>query len=313
MKIGFFSKIIDNFGDAGFTIRLATSMTEITKSENITIYTDYKDLFYKLIPETKIKIKNIDEYEDKNDFIFFMFQHIPSQKIINKINKSTKKAFIIDYFTPETWADEANDTNSFVNGLNIPVEFIVPGLTKKSAGILNYPLYEKTNKVKNNIYLYTPEKIMNYIENGIIWGYKKDTTIKRMPFLPQKIFDSYIYGAKYNWIRGEDSLQLALNSGKPFFWEAYKQKDKIHHLKVKAYLDFIDKFMNNNDNMKNHYHRIIQYLNDIEVIEKQDFIKSYMYFEKEYNKLLSTFQNIKNHFQNKTNLQNFLIKKVTFL
>lgn len=312
MKIGFFSKIIDNFGDAGFTIRLATSISEITGPENITIYTDYKDLFYKLIPETKLNIKNMYEYEDKNDIIFFMFQYIPSKKTIDKINKTAKKAYIIDYFTPENWADEANNTKAFVNGLNISVEFIVPGLSENSGGILDFPLTNKTEKTTNNVYLYTPTKILDILKTGTIWGYKNKIHLKKMPFLPQKVFDSYLLGAKYNWIRGEDSFQLALNSGIPFFWEAYKQKDNIHHTKVKAFLNFISNFFEN-DILKQKYFKTTYYINDIENISIKEITLAYNFFEENYEELKKTFELIKTHFKNKTNLQNFLIKKVTFL
>ncbi|MGM0640882.1 MAG: elongation factor P maturation arginine rhamnosyltransferase EarP [Thermotogota bacterium] len=313
MKLAFFSKIIDNFGDAGFTIRLASAMSEFTTPEKITIYTDYKDLFYKLIPNTKLKIKNINEYDEKNDIIFFMFQYIPDQNILKKINKSATKAFIIDYFTTEDWASEANNRISFINGLKIPVEFIVPGLTQKSAGVLNYPINKSINKTKNNVYLYTPEKVLKTLKTGTIWGYKEDTNLEKMPFLPQKEFDSYVYGAKYNWIRGEDSFQLALNSGIPFFWEAYKQKNNIHHLKVNAFLDYINPFFEKYSKIKINYQKIINYLNDIEELSENDLHKILIYFEENYGIFMYVFENIKTHLQNKTNLQSFLIKKVTFL
>jgi len=312
MNLSFFSKIIDNYGDAGFTIRLATAMYKKLNPENITIYTDYKDLFYKLIPETQIMIKDIGDYDEKHDFVFFMFQCTPDDYILKKIEKSSKKAFIIDYFTPEKWAGDANNTTGFINGLSIPVEFIVPGLHKKSGGVLDYPLNKKINKTTNNIYLYSPEKITDVIQKGTIWSFKKETHLKKMPFLPQKDFDSYIHGAKYNWIRGEDSFQVALNSGIPFFWEAYKQKDYIHHLKVKAFLDFISTFFND-IKMKNDYFKIINYLNDIETIDIMELKSIYKNFEDNYSELRNVFESIKTHFQNKTNLQDFLIKKVTFL
>jgi hypothetical protein len=312
MKLGIFSKIIDNFGDAGFTIRLATSLTKKINPKDITIYTDYTNLFNKMVPDTEINIKNFDEYNQKNDVIFFMFQHIPDQKIINKINETSKEAFIIDYFTTEKWADDANDKISFVNGLKIPVKFIVPGLSKHSGGILDFPLTDKTIKTKNNVYLYTPEKVLDVLEKGTIWGYKKETSLKKMPFLPQKDFDSYLLGAKYNWIRGEDSFQLALNSGIPFFWEAYKQNDDIHHKKVNAFLEFSSKFFSNKD-LKQKYFKFSNYLNDIESLNHEEKKSIYDFFEKNYDELKGTFELIKTHFKNKTNLQDFLIKKVTFL
>jgi len=312
MKLGIFSTIIDNFGDAGFTIRLAKAMTKIITPKDITIYTDYVDLFYKMVPDTEINIKNFKDYNDKNDIIFFMFQHIPDQNTLNKINKSSKKALIIDYFTTEKWADEANDKMSFVNGLKISVEYIVPGLSDNSAGILNFPLTSTTKKTKNNVYLYSPEKVLKILKLGTIWGYKKETNLKKMPFLPQKEFDSYLLGAKYNWIRGEDSFQLALNSGIPFFWEAYKQKDSIHHTKVKAFIEFISPFFKN-ESLKQKYIKMTNYLNDIEKIDLKELEPIYDFYEENYTALKEAFECIKLHFKNKTNLQDFLIKKVTFL
>jgi hypothetical protein len=312
MKLAIFSTIIDNFGDAGFTIRLATSLTKKINPKDITIYTDYVKLFHKMVPDTELNIKSFDEYNEINDIIFFMFQHIPDQKIINKMNEISKKAYIIDYFTPEKWANDANDKISFVNGLKIPVKFIVPGLSEHSGGILDFPLTNKKEKTTNNVYLYTPEKVLDILKKGTIWGYKNKTHLKKMPFLPQKVFDSYLVGAKYNWIRGEDSFQMALNSGIPFFWEAYKQKDNIHHKKVNAFLEFISIFFTNND-MKQKYFKFTNYLNDIESLNHEEKKSIYDFFEKNYDELEGTFQLIKSHFKNKTNLQDLLIKKVTFL
>jgi hypothetical protein len=65
--------------------------------------------------------------------------------------------------------------------------------------------------------------------------------------------------------------------------------------------------------MKQKYFKFTNYLNDIESLNHEEKKSIYDFFEKNYDELEGTFQLIKSHFKNKTNLQDLLIKKVTFL
>ncbi|HMD69001.1 MAG TPA: elongation factor P maturation arginine rhamnosyltransferase EarP, partial [Chitinivibrionales bacterium] len=58
-----------------------------------------------------------------------------------------------------------------------------------------------------------------------------------MSFLPQHRFDTLLCLADFNLVRGEDSLVRAIFAEKPFVWNAYIQKEKLHLVKVRAFCD----------------------------------------------------------------------------
>ncbi|PWJ95845.1 hypothetical protein C7380_10322 [Oceanotoga teriensis] len=310
--IDIFVTVIDNYGDAGYTIRLASALQK-TYQQKVRVITDYKKIFYDINDEIDfeiLEIKDITNYRS-SEKIVFMFQYFPNEDYIKIINKYSKICVTIDYFTPEKWAINSNNTMSYHHGLNIKNTFLVPGLYKETAGILNYSFFTSKIKGYHNVYMYTPEKV-NFLNDPItLWGKKiKKENIKNMDISPQRIFDNYIYGAKYNWIRGEDSLQLALNSGIPFFWEAYKQKNQIHHLKVEAFLHFIKSFFEE-EYLYNSYSLMIKYLNDYKI--KQSIIQEYKNIDKNYNSLQKTFKKLKNYFQITSSLQENLIQKLEII
>jgi len=307
--IDIFTTVIDNFGDAGYSLRLAKYLNE--NYEKTRILTDNKEIFFQL--DDQILFDVIEMIDLKDDYkssekIIFMFQFFPEKIFLKSINKNKSKCITIDYFTPEKWAVDSNNTQAYHKEIKTKNIFLVPGIYEKSAGILKYIQTEDKKNNFHNIYLYSPEKICAFLKEEIIlWGNKDilATNIKKMPILPQKYFDSYLIGAKFNWIRGEDSFQLALNSGIPFFWEAYKQKNKVHHLKVTAYLNFMKNFFDSKE-IYNNYKNIILYLNDYDL--KIDFEKNFMFLEREYIKLQKVFISLKEYFQKIKSLQENLIE-----
>ena len=307
MKIDIFCTVIDNFGDAGYTLRMAMALKELNPLFELRVYTDYKELFLKLKPKFITGIDFFDFKEVKKykpaDVCIGMFQYFPNESFIKKINTYSNKFVIIDYFTPEPWADEVNGSNCLHNGLSIPCEFYVPGLSNKSLGVLTYTSATKKNEVNNNIYLYKPEKIKELIDfrDSVLWSGNIDK-IKKMNFKTQDIFDSYVLGAKYNWIRGEDSFQLALWSGNPFFWEAYPQKNKIKNLKITAFLDFMKPFLNE---FYQSYSNITLYLNDL---KETNVKESYSFIDSNYKNFKSKFSKLNQYFLNRKSFQKNLIK-----
>lgn len=71
------------------------------------------------------------------------------------------------------------------------------------------------------------------------WG--GNLTAKRLalPHLPQTEFDHLLWASDLNLVRGEDSLVRALWAGQPFVWQIYPQDDDAHHLKLEAFLDWL--------------------------------------------------------------------------
>jgi uncharacterized repeat protein (TIGR03837 family) len=71
-----------------------------------------------------------------------------------------------------------------------------------------------------------------------------DPTLQRarltmLPTLPQPAFDQLLWASDLNLVRGEDSLVRAIWAGQPFVWHIYPQHDNAHHVKLAAFLDWL--------------------------------------------------------------------------
>lgn len=60
-----------------------------------------------------------------------------------------------------------------------------------------------------------------------------------LPHVPQAEFDHLLWASDLNLVRGEDSLVRALWAGQAFVWNIYPQHDDAHHLKLEAFLDWL--------------------------------------------------------------------------
>lgn len=56
-------------------------------------------------------------------------------------------------------------------------------------------------------------------------------------FFSQEEYDKIISAVDFNFTRGEDSIVRAITVGKPFLWHIYLQDDKVHMIKLRAFLD----------------------------------------------------------------------------
>lgn len=65
------------------------------------------------------------------------------------------------------------------------------------------------------------------------------TILHALPYLPQTEFDHLLWASDWNLVRGEDSLVRALWAGQAFVWHIYPQDDDAHHLKLAAFLDWL--------------------------------------------------------------------------
>jgi uncharacterized repeat protein (TIGR03837 family) len=61
-------------------------------------------------------------------------------------------------------------------------------------------------------------------------------TVRVMPFVAQPDYDKLLWACDLNFVRGEDSFVRAQWAGKPFIWHIYPQDKKLHHVKLRAFL-----------------------------------------------------------------------------
>lgn len=71
-------------------------------------------------------------------------------------------------------------------------------------------------------------------------GQASALSISYLPHLDQPDFDHLLWACDLNFVRGEDSLVRALWAGAPLVWQIYAQDDDAHHVKLDAWLDWLE-------------------------------------------------------------------------
>jgi len=71
-------------------------------------------------------------------------------------------------------------------------------------------------------------------------GQASALSISYLPHLDQPDFDHLLWACDLNFVRGEDSLVRALWAGAPLVWQIYAQDDNAHHVKLDAWLDWLE-------------------------------------------------------------------------
>ena len=94
-------------------------------------------------------------------------------------------------------------------------------------------------------------RIRIYAANGISLNCVIESCLKyhnpfeliKLPYLTQTQWDALLTLTDFNFIRGEDSFARACLTGKPFIWHAYPQEEEVQIIKVKAFLDRLEPYM----------------------------------------------------------------------
>lgn len=84
-------------------------------------------------------------------------------------------------------------------------------------------------------------------------------------FFSQEEYDKIISAVDFNFTRGEDSIVRAITVGKPFLWHIYLQDDKVHMIKLRAFLDrFLESVNLNNEERQviKKYFKLLEDYND---------------------------------------------------
>jgi len=317
-NIDIFCSVIDNFGDAGYTLRVAASFKNQYRNSLINIYTDCTELFFKLMPKEgspQINVFSMDSSSDyhASEVVLGMFQFFPDERYIDFINRESKLFIGVDYFTPELWAKDIKALPLMHQGLRIKTLFFVPNVHAESSGILRFswksqglPTDVLYPRYISNAYLYDYGPVEKLLPQESVFNWKINTQNR---FFTQEEFDEILYSSKYNWIRGEDSFSLALWSGIPFFWQAYKQKETRHFKKVWAFNEFIKPFFED----AQMYKRYVNVVNTLNGIYNNDVTDDFLYIDKKYGQLKDVFEKMKEYFLKQKTLQQNLMENIEYL
>jgi uncharacterized repeat protein (TIGR03837 family) len=271
MRIGIICKVIDNYGDAGFSLRLAKALAKL--SHEIILLHNAPMIMQALYPSNDFSnLQLIDarewspEYKTNNslDLILEPFG-TSSEQTNHRFDLILKQSFpktpwlLIEYLSSEQWIEDFHLNHSIDTKTEHLTTFFYPGFTSKTGGIIHSdlpahlthpPISQLSNTLKLFVFAYPNAPIIELLrlcekEDSILHlglaGKWPDLTasdhITFLPFYPQEQFDDLL--AQYNilFVRGEDSFVRAQLAGKPFIWQIYPTDDGIHAIKLSSFFD----------------------------------------------------------------------------
>ena len=178
----------------------------------------------------------------------------------------------LEYLTAETWAESCHGLGSPHPRLPLQKYFFFPGFTAASGGLLResgllqardcLPEKQKSSfeislfcydsapipdfltaleAAPGDILCQVPEgqaaTVMRRLLSGDAPWHIGQSEIRIIPFATQQEYDRLLWRCDLNFVRGEDSLVRAIWAGRPFIWQAYRQEDSAHLVKLQAFLD----------------------------------------------------------------------------
>ncbi|NIZ40269.1 elongation factor P maturation arginine rhamnosyltransferase EarP [Entomospira entomophila] len=266
MKIDIFCHVIDYFGDVAVTYRLARALSLQQSDLSIRFFCTHPEIITRLYPDKNLLPITVYDYDtphklDLADVAIEAFAcELPKHYI--------KPALIInlEYLTAENWITEYHELESI--GMNPAGKkfFFFPSIDDQAGSLTHGDFLQCKKTYLHNKELYKQQLTqelslpIDFLDRPwlVIYAYALDPAswsflaesfaiihieTKPAPITSQwiatrrcsqKIFDMLLILSDMLIIRGEDSLSRALLTGKPFLWQAYKQEEEYHLIKVEA-------------------------------------------------------------------------------
>ena len=163
-NIDIFCEVIDNYGDVGVAYRLAREFKRIYPSKKLRFIINQTEEINLIKKSNNIEIiayKDISKIENSADLIIETFGCEIPKEYMDKALKSSKLIINLEYFSAEDWVDDFHLQESFLGG-NLKKYFFIPGLSKKSGGVLlDNEFLERKKKVEENTHI---KKLESFLE-----------------------------------------------------------------------------------------------------------------------------------------------------
>lgn len=274
MQIDFYTTVIDNYWDWGFSFNLAISLLYYHSNLKIRYFFDDKNLFLKL--KWNLDFKNLEYYDLKE-----IKTLKPSKTIFNFFDRKIDFEYLhtfdfqinfvnFSYFLLHSWVQSLHNTQ--YNSKNVSVTHFIPSLLESWWGIIINPyLKDFENEIKNWNLLELREKFLSNLDKNFynkkwistfcymqtfenikefIWNDKENIyfvfdnslswkNIVNMPFLSMLDYYKFLYLCDKNIVRWENSLVLGMLTGKPFLWDIYKEHNLAHTEKMDDFSNYL--------------------------------------------------------------------------
>ena len=193
-SIDIFCQVIDNYGDVGVAYRLAREFKRVYPNKKLRFIINQMEELNLIKKSEEIEIityQDISKIENSADLIIESFGCEIPKEYMDKALKNSKLIINLEYFSAEKWVDDFHLQESFLGG-NLKKYFFIPGLSKKSGGILlDNEFLERKKKVEANkeYYLEKFEIKEKYDLIGSVFSYEKnfDSLIEELKKLNKKV------------------------------------------------------------------------------------------------------------------------------
>ena len=159
-SIDIFCEVVDNYGDVGVAYRLAREFKRIYPDKKLRFIINQMEEINLIKKSDDIEIvsyKDISKIESSADLILETFGCEIPKEYMDKALENSKLIINLEYFSAETWVDDFHLQESFLGG-NLKKYFFIPGLSKKSGGILlDNEFLERKKQVEENKEYYLKE------------------------------------------------------------------------------------------------------------------------------------------------------------
>lgn len=275
MQIDFYTTIIDNYWDMGFSFHLAISLLYYYPDLKIRFFADDEKLYQNL--KWDLKWENIIYYDLKK-----IKDINPSKVIFNFFDKKIDFEYLhsfdydmklinFSYFLLHDWVQGLHNTQYISK--NVEVTHFIPSLLNNSGGIIINPyLYEFKEQIKEkwihcarsdflphlDTEIYEKEWVslfcyketfeiikieLEKVENTIFFLFDHHyewKNIVNMPFLNIYEYYKFLHLCDRNIVRWENSLSESLLTLKPFLWDIYKENNLAHTQKIHDFSDYLN-------------------------------------------------------------------------
>jgi len=186
-SIDIFCEVIDNYGDVGVAYRLAREFKRLYPNKKLRFIINQTEEINLIKKSNDIEIiayKDISKIENSADLIIETFGCEIPKEYMNKAFKDSKLIINLEYFSAEDWVDDFHLQESFLGG-NLKKYFFIPGLSKKSGGVLlDNEFLERKKRVEENKEYYLEKFGINekYDLIASVFSYEKnfDSLIKEL-------------------------------------------------------------------------------------------------------------------------------------
>jgi hypothetical protein len=265
MQIDFTVPVIDNFGDMGFALSLALSMTEKDSDLTVHFYSEDEALFQKMLgesPSERIAYRELSEWRDSmgSELRFNFFGYALKDEDLRPA-ANLRKIINFDYLQFHRWAGPSDPGIVSLHGTKYDIGgkdivYLVPSPLPEWAGVVipSAPndqekaalsqLLEDVGKWRKLCSVFVYPQTAKLIEEAASthpdWIFLvcggcdiSGKNVIKVPFLPIRAYGELLKMCDANIVRWENSLVSAMLAGKPFLWDIYRERNGAHNEKMR--------------------------------------------------------------------------------